>query len=92
MVAAVGRDPDSYRRIHALNLAQAAEAQAAQGHADRACSTWGTAVTYMEGVTSDRHRQALANMRSHLRTFKRRGVPGAADLDRRGRELLITTA
>jgi tetratricopeptide (TPR) repeat protein len=89
--AAAGRDPATYRRVHALNLAQAAEAQAAQGHADAACATWGTAMTHMEGVTSDRHRQALATMRAHLRTFKRRGVPGAADLDQRS-ELLIATA
>jgi hypothetical protein len=42
----------------------------------------------MYGVTSDRHRQPLATMHVHLRTFKRRGVRGAAELDRRGAELL----
>jgi len=91
VAAAAGRDPENYRRIHALNLAQAAEAQAAQGHADQACATWSTAVTYMEGVTSDRHRQALTTMRAQLRTFRRRDVPGATQLDRRGAELLATT-
>jgi tetratricopeptide (TPR) repeat protein len=89
--AAARRDPERYRRIHALNLAQAAEAQAAQGHADQACATWSTALTYMYGVTSDRHRRALATMRGRLRMFKRRGVPGAGELDRRGVELLATT-
>jgi hypothetical protein len=90
--AAASRDPGTYRRIHALNLAQAAEAQAAQGHADQACATWDTALTHMTGVTSDRHRQAVTTMRPHLRTFTRRGVPGAEALDRRAVELLTTTA
>jgi tetratricopeptide (TPR) repeat protein len=88
LAAAAARAPMAYRRIHALNLTQAAEAQAAQGHADKACATWATAVGYMPGVHSDRHRRALTTMRAHLQPYKRRRIPGAAELDQRAAELL----
>jgi tetratricopeptide (TPR) repeat protein len=88
LAAASARDPGAYRRIHALNLAQAAEAQAHQGHADHACATWATAISYMPGVHSDRHRQALTAMRAQLRPYRRRRVPGAAELDQRAAEML----
>ncbi len=88
--AAAVRGSEGFRRAGALNLAQVASAQAAQGRADEACASWSTALTYMRGVASDRHRQAITNARHHLRTFSRRGVPGAAALDRRCTELLTS--
>ena len=86
--AAIARGTDGFRRASALNHAQVADVQAAQGHADRACVSWSAALTHMQGISSERHRQAISNARQHLRTFTRRGVPGAAELDRRCRELL----
>lgn len=88
LAAAAARNPAQFRRIHALNLAQAADAQASQGHADQACIGWATALACMHGVSSDRHRQAIVAMRNHLTTFKRRKVPGAAELDQHGVDLL----
>jgi len=88
LAAAKARNPERFRRIHALNLAQAAEAQAGQGHADHACETWGTALGYMAGVDSDRIKQAVTGMRRTLVTFRRRGVPQAAGLDQQGAALL----
>jgi hypothetical protein len=46
----------------------------------------------MSGVISNRHRQALTTMRAQLRSYRRRGVPGAAELDQPARDLLLTTA
>jgi tetratricopeptide (TPR) repeat protein len=92
LAAATRRDPHTYRRIHALNLAQAAEAQAAQGQPDQACATWAIAISHMPGVTSERHHQALTAMRAQLRAFTHRGVPGAVELDQRAVDLLATTA
>jgi len=91
LTAAAGRDPQRYRRIYALNLSQAAEARAAQGNAEQACATWATAVNSMPRVTSNRHRRALITMRAQLRVYRRRGVTGAAELDRRAVDLLTTT-
>ena len=89
--AAAVRGSEGFRRAGALNLAQVADAQAAQGHADQACDSWSTALTYMRGISSDRHRKAVTNARQHLHTFKRRGVPGAALLDQRCVELLASS-
>jgi tetratricopeptide (TPR) repeat protein len=88
--AAAARDPAGYRRIHALTLTQLARSQAAQGHADQACASWSTALDHMPGISSTRHRNAIATMRTHLATFARRGVPGATDLAQRGTHLLTT--
>lgn len=85
--AAGRRDPGGYRRIHALTLTQLAEAQAAQGNADEACATWSVALDHMLGVSSDRHLKAIARMRNRMASFGRRGVPGVAELDRRGAQL-----
>jgi len=43
----------------------------------------------MDGMTSDRTRKAISSIRPHLSTYRRRGVPGTADLERRAREALI---
>ncbi|GGQ26462.1 hypothetical protein GCM10010279_38160 [Streptomyces mutabilis] len=42
----------------------------------------------MEGMTSDRTREAITSIRSTLAVYQRRRVPGTADLARRAREAL----
>jgi tetratricopeptide (TPR) repeat protein len=92
LAAAAARPAATYRRIHALNLAQAAEAQAAQGRADDACATWARAINYMAGVNSGRHRQALTTMRTQLRPYIRRRIRGAAELNQQAAEMLARRA
>ena len=86
------RDPIAYRRVHALTLVDLAGLLADTGRADEAVATWDQALDYMAGVQSGRHRKAMVAMRAHLAGFKRRGIPGSTDLDRRAADLLSTMA
>lgn len=82
------RATEGFRRAGALNLAQVAESQAAQGRADEACRSWETAFDHMPGVNSARHRAAIGRARGYLSQYARRRVPGAAVVADRSRELL----
>jgi hypothetical protein len=62
---------------------------AAQARANEAVATWGKALDLMDGMTSDRTKKAISSIRPQLATKRRRGVPGATDLERRAREALI---
>ncbi len=42
----------------------------------------------MDGMTSDRTRKAIGSIRSTLAIYRRRRVPGAADLARRASDAL----
>lgn len=90
--AAGMRDPSGLRRVRALDLAQAAEAQAAQGHAEEACESWGWAFEHMAGVTSARHRAAVGRAQGYLRQYAHRQIPGAAAVDAQCRDLLAAPA
>ncbi len=87
--ALVRWDAEKYRRVHALTYADLGDSLAAQARADEAIATWGQALDLMAGMTSDRTRKAISSIRPHLATYRRRGVPGATDLDRRAREALV---
>lgn len=88
--AALARwDAARYRRVHMLTHADLGDSLAAQARADEAIQAWTNALDLMEGVTSDRTRKAVASIRPTLATYKRRGVPGARDLDRRAYEALL---
>ncbi|MEY9871030.1 tetratricopeptide (TPR) repeat protein [Streptacidiphilus sp. MAP12-33] len=82
-------DAEKYKRVHALTYADLGDSLAAQARADEAIATWGRALDLMDGMTSDRTRKAISSIRPHLATYRRRGVPGATDLERRAREALI---
>ena len=82
-------DPEKFKRVHALTYADLGDSLAAQARADEAVATWGRALTLMDGMTSDRTRKAISSIRPRLSTYRRRGVPGTADLERRAREALI---
>jgi hypothetical protein len=87
--ALVRWDADKYRRVHMLTYADLGDSLAAQARADEAVQSWTSAIDLMSGVTSDRTRKAVASIRPALATYKRRGVPGARDLDRRAYEALL---
>ncbi|MFG2820175.1 tetratricopeptide repeat protein [Kitasatospora sp. NPDC048365] len=87
--ALAGRDPEAYRRIHALTLGNLAFAVAAQRRHDEAVVLWGRSLDFMDGVTSDRHTKDLKKIRSTMATWQRRGIPGAADLAQRATELSL---
>ncbi|MFC4565022.1 tetratricopeptide repeat protein [Nocardiopsis mangrovi] len=76
-------NPATHPRIHALTLADLGEAQVRRGHLGEACDTWSTALDSMAGVRSARARDAVADIRAHIRTYRGRGVPEAARLDAR---------
>jgi hypothetical protein len=82
-------DPETFKRVHALAYADFADSLAAQARADEAIAAWSRALTLIDGMTSDRTRKAISSIRPHLSTYRRRGVPGTADLERRAREALI---
>lgn len=88
--AAQMREPSRYQRVRALDLAQTAEAQAAQGHAEEACQSWGSAFGEMTGVSSARHRAAIGRAQGYLRQYAHRKVPGAAAIDAQCRDLLAS--
>ncbi|MFI9719229.1 tetratricopeptide repeat protein [Streptomyces sp. NPDC052396] len=86
--ALVRWDPEKYKRVHALTYADLGDSLAAQARADEAVAAWSQALTLMEGMTSDRTRKAVTSLRSTLAVYRRRKVPGAAELARRAREVL----
>ncbi|MEU9080672.1 tetratricopeptide repeat protein [Kitasatospora sp. NPDC048538] len=81
-------DAEKYKRVHALTYADLGDSLAAQARADEAVATWGRALDLMNGMTSDRTRKAISSIRPCLAIYRRRGVPGAVDLELRAREAL----
>ncbi|SFJ73591.1 hypothetical protein [Streptomyces pini] len=74
-----------HQRITALTLAAQGSEQAAQGHVEAACDTWGRSLDLLGGVRSARAVDAVGGIRRRLGVFHRRGVTAAADLDERAR-------
>ncbi|MEV0484052.1 hypothetical protein AB0I69_26010 [Streptomyces sp. NPDC050508] len=56
------------------------------GPSGEAVAASAQALTFMEGMTSDRTRKAITSLRSTLSIYQRRKVPGATELARRARE------
>lgn len=81
-------DPVQYKRVHALTHADLGDSLAAQARADEAVAAWTQAMDLMDGMTSDRTRKAIGSIRSTLAVYRRRKVPGAADLARRASDAL----
>lgn len=83
--SARARPDGGHQRITALDLAAQGREQAAQGHLEAACSTWGQALDMFGGVRSSRAAKQITGMRKQLRVFDQRGVKAARDLDERAR-------
>lgn len=83
--AARSRPGAQYQRITALTVAAQGREQAALGHVEQACGTWGRALEMLEGVRSARASEAVSGMRSTLRPVLRRGSRIAGALDERAR-------
>lgn len=83
--AARARPHPDQQRITGLELAAQGGEQAAQGHVDQACATWGRALIVLDGVRSARAAKAVSGMRRSVRPWLRRGARTAADLDERAR-------
>jgi len=81
--ALLARDPEKYTRVHLLTHADLGDSLAAQGRAEEAMGAWAQALDLTDGVASDRTRKAIVSMRPTLASYRKRGVPGAVDLDRR---------
>ncbi|MGC0419525.1 hypothetical protein [Embleya sp. AB8] len=79
-------------RVTALTLSYLGREQAAQGHLEQACGTWGRALDYFGGVHSDRAAQQVSGIRRQLAVFERRGVGPAAHLDQRARHWQLAHA
>ena len=77
------RKAATFTRTHAVTLGYLGAVQARGGNLDEACATWSSALGAMDGVHSARTRQVVADMRSALSPFRRRGIPAAAELDAR---------
>ncbi|MDH6110329.1 IS5 family transposase [Kitasatospora sp. MAP12-15] len=87
--ALVWWDAEKYKRVHVLTYADLGDSLAAQARADEAVATWRQAMALMEGMSSDRTRKAISSIRPSLAIYRRRGVPGAAELEQRARDALI---
>ena len=79
-------DPVQYPRVHMLTHADLGDCLAAQARADEAVASWSTALDLAEGMTSGRGAAAMTSILGTLAYYRRRGVPGAATLERRVRE------
>ncbi|MFJ9461360.1 tetratricopeptide repeat protein [Kitasatospora sp. NPDC101447] len=86
--ALAGRDPEKFRRIHALTLDELASSLDRQNHMDEAVATWGQALDMMNGSTSKRNTESIKAMRDTMRRYQARGVRGAAALSERARVAL----
>jgi hypothetical protein len=84
------RKAATFTRTHAVTLGYLGAVQARQGNLDEACATWSTALGAMDGIRSARARQTVADMRSALSPFRRRGIATAAELDARAAAYLAT--
>lgn len=80
-----GKPEEGKSRITALSLSWQGEEQAAQGHLEQACATWGRALGFFDGVYSDRAVKQVAKIRRQLAVFEGRGVQAAAHLDESAR-------
>ncbi|WP_432092205.1 hypothetical protein [Streptomyces sp. bgisy100] len=89
--AARGRSV-AQQRINALTIAAQAEQQAAQGHVEQACHTWGQSLDLLEGVRSARAVDAVSGMRRQVRALSRNGARAVADLDERARSWQLAYA
>ena len=83
-------DREKYKRVHALTYADLGDSIAAQARADEAVATWGLALDLMEGMSSDRTKKAVTSIRSSVALYRRRKVPGAADLAQRAHDVLTS--
>lgn len=77
------RNATTFTRTHAVTLGYLGAVQARRGEIDQACSTWSNALDVMDGIHSGRTRQAVADMRAALSSFRRRGIPATVELDAR---------
>ena len=75
--------PEKYKRVHILTHADLGDSLAAQARPEEAIGAWAQALDLTNGVASDRTRKAIVSMRLTLAGYRKRGVPGAVDLDRR---------
>lgn len=72
-----------------LTYADLGDSLAAQARADEAVAAWGQALDLMDGMASDRTHKAITSIRPTLAVYRRRKVPGATELARRAREVLL---
>jgi hypothetical protein len=79
-------DAVQYPRVHMLTHADLGECLAAQARADEAVASWTMALNLAVGMASGRGAAAMTSTLATLANYRRRGVPGAATLERRIRE------
>lgn len=89
--AARARPNPDQQRITGLELAAQGGEEAAQGHIEQACATWGRALTILDEVRSARATSAVKGMRRSVRPWQKRAARTAADLDERARCWLAST-
>jgi Flp pilus assembly protein TadD len=77
------RKATMFTRTHAVTLGYLGAVQARRGEIDQARSTWSNALDVMDSIHSGRTRQAVADMRTALSPFRRRGIPATVELDAR---------
>jgi tetratricopeptide (TPR) repeat protein len=81
-------DPVNFKRVHALTYADLGDSLAAQARADEAIAAWSRALDLADDLASRRTRAAIHSIRAQVIPYRRRAVPGAAELDQRARNVV----
>ncbi|HUN34380.1 MAG TPA: tetratricopeptide repeat protein [Trebonia sp.] len=79
-------NPQAFPRVHLLTWMDLGDSLAVQARADEAITAWEQALGMATEISSARTRAALASVRGTLATYRRRGVPGAGELEQRMRQ------
>ncbi|MER7707265.1 tetratricopeptide repeat protein [Kitasatospora sp. NPDC097605] len=84
-----GRDPEEFRRVHALSTHELARTLDRQGRMDEAVATWDQALDLMDGVSSARNTESIKTISKTMAGYRTRGVRGAGALAEKARTALL---
>ncbi|MFD0279741.1 tetratricopeptide repeat protein [Kitasatospora sp. NPDC127111] len=87
--ALAGRDPDEFRRIHALTMSELAGTLDKLGRMDEAVAAWNSSLDLMDGVSSARNTASIKSIGRTMARYQARGVRGSAALSEKARAVLL---
>lgn len=77
------RDSKTFTRTHLVTLGYLGEVQLRRGELDRACATWTRVMDGLEGIQSNRTRDAVVTIHARLQPITRRAGASVRELDQR---------
>jgi transcriptional regulator with XRE-family HTH domain len=85
------RRATAFTRTHAVTLGYLGTVQARAGELERACTTWGSALTAMNGVQSGRTRNVARDIRATVAPYVDQAIAGVRDIDERAADYLAVS-